>query len=221
MNNYVVYLLRRSRNKSELYVGKGRSDRPYEHVNLAKRGRHSNKYLMRTINKDLRQGYGEPIVEILAKNIDESTAHFKEKYFIRIFGRRDQQRGPLLNMTDGGEGFKGLVKTEEHRLKLSKALTGKVRSDETKARISAVKKGLTPWKGRNHTQESKDKIAAAQLGNKRKPHSYETREKMRAAARGRVISTEQRHKISNSRRANCLARKLGLTKEQVDGWFLI
>lgn len=64
---------------------------------------------------------------------------------------------------------------------------GVPRSEETKAKISATKKG------HRHSEETKAKISSINKGRK---HSEETKAKISAANQGRVVSEETRAKIS-------------------------
>lgn len=68
-------------------------------------------------------------------------------------------------------------KTQEHRDKISKALTGNRLSDETKAKLSAAKKGKKP-------------------NNYGKPRSAEAKAKASIAMKGRKISEELKQKLS-------------------------
>lgn len=52
------------------------------------------------------------IVEIVEKDIQEWYAHELEVALIAYYGRRDQGRGSLVNLTDGGEGSSGYRHTE-------------------------------------------------------------------------------------------------------------
>lgn len=58
-------------------------------------------------------------VEIMLDNLTWEEACDKEIEFIALYGLNDLKKGPLVNMTDGGEGFRG-SKTLEHRQKLGK-----------------------------------------------------------------------------------------------------
>jgi hypothetical protein len=58
-------------------------------------------------------------VEIIAEDLTWEEACKKEIEFIKLYGRSDLKLGTLVNMTDGGDGFKG-PKTLEHRQKLGK-----------------------------------------------------------------------------------------------------
>ena len=64
-------------------------------------------------------------VEILLESDDYEFIKVKEKEFILLYGRKDLKLGSLCNWTDGGEGVKGLIFTDEHKIKLSKAKLGK------------------------------------------------------------------------------------------------
>lgn len=80
------------------------------------------------------------------------------------------------NMTEGGEGFMGLTRSESHKSKISESIkklwesedfrqnhksVGAIRSDETRSRISKAKLGF------KHTEQTKEKLRAAFTGNKR------------------------------------------------------
>jgi hypothetical protein len=58
-------------------------------------------------------------VEIMLEDLTWEEACEKEIEFIRLYGRDDLKEGSLVNMTNGGDGFKG-PKTLEHRQKLGK-----------------------------------------------------------------------------------------------------
>ena len=69
---------------------------------------------------------------------------------------------------------------------------GGTRSEETKAKMSASKKGKIPWwiKGKKHTEETKAKMSASSKGqkawNKGIPHTEETRAKQSASSKGQI-----------------------------------
>lgn len=88
----------------------------------------------------------KPIILKVSVNIFEIDAFELEKKLIHVIGRRDLKKGPLTNLTDGGEGIVGLIKTEEHRKKLSISSLGKKMSKEAKEKIS---KSLIGKRGRN------------------------------------------------------------------------
>ena len=99
---------------------------------------------------------------------------------------------------------------------------GQVMSAETRAKLSAAKKGQKPWLGKRHTVETRAKMSLASIGRKKPSMSSETRAKYREAGKrrfgwrhtdaarakmseastgnkrcvGRVLSSETRAKIS-------------------------
>lgn len=59
------------------------------------------------------------IVEIFASCINDKAAQQLEKELIAQIGRRDLKMGPLVNLTDGGDGHAGIVASTELRKKRS------------------------------------------------------------------------------------------------------
>ena len=84
-------------------------------------------------------------VEILFDDLTWEQACEKEIELIKLYGRKDLGLGPLVNMTDGGEGTlnkepwnKGRKTSEEQILKLKlshKGMLGKKHSPETIIKI--------------------------------------------------------------------------------------
>lgn len=90
--------------------------------------------------------------------------------------------------------------SDEHKQKLSKALTGKKRSEESRKHISEAKKGHIPWnKGKHMSEETKEKLRQANLGNRL---SEETKRKISESNKGKrsgiKLSEDTRNKISAS-----------------------
>lgn len=144
------------------YVGKGYNKRCEEHLresSLREKSFKNNK-----IKKILSLGL-KPIILKVSINIFEVDAFELEQKLISIIGRRDLKKGPLTNLTDGGEGIVGLIKTEEHRKKLSVSSIGKKMSKEAREKIS---KSLIGKRGRNtgnkHSEETKKQISETKKG---------------------------------------------------------
>ena len=78
-------------------------------------------------------------------------------------------------------------------------IRGRKLSEETKAKISAARKGK---KGKPHSEESKAKISAANKGKKGKPLSEEHKAKISAANKGKPLSEETKAKLSASLKDN-------------------
>lgn len=86
------------------YVGRGRPDRWKDH----ERGFNTNKHLRALFNK-----YGELPYVILRSELTGYEANELERALIKVLGRRDLQTGPLVNLTDGGDGTVGFVMPTE------------------------------------------------------------------------------------------------------------
>lgn len=111
------------------------------------------------------------LCEILLYNLSPEEANTKEKEFIKLYGRKDLGTGSLANLTDGGDGC--LNMSPEGREKISKANTGKKRTEEEKKRMGDKRRG------RKHTSEAKRKIGDAQLGEKNHRFGYKFNEEER------------------------------------------
>lgn len=127
---------------------------------------------------------------VLESNLTEIGAVALERRLIQWWGRKDLGTGILLNLTDGGEGHSGYKKPEKVKEKLREV-----------------------WLGRNHTEESKEKmrkpktkehtlnISKSKIGNnnpmfgatpwnKGKPMSEESKRKM--------IETKKKRKLNET-----------------------
>lgn len=116
MWQHCIYLHRKASTLEPFYIGKGklhkgRHDRPF-----AKIGR--SKIWQRTVSK-----HGL-IVEIIASCVDDLAAQELECQFIKELGRRDLGLGPLINLTDGGDGHAGVVASAALRKKRSENSRG-------------------------------------------------------------------------------------------------
>lgn len=132
----IVYRHRRLDTNEIFYIGIGKTEkRAYFKFNR-------NKYWNNIINKT---EYG---VEILYPDISWEDACELEQFLIQEYGRRDLGLGPLVNMTDGGEGtlgnktFLGKKLSDEHKMNISKGNKGKLKTKEHKEKLSKARKGL-------------------------------------------------------------------------------
>lgn len=153
-NKYYVYLHINEDTNTPFYVGKGHGRRAYT---KGSRSRWWTSYTSK---------YKWDVV-ILDDNLDEKTSFDREVYWIDRIGRKDLGDGPLINMSNGGEGASGRTDmagqnnpmfgrkfSDEHRSRISKALTGKY-TGSSSARY-----------GKTFTDEQKRKMSEAQKGKK-------------------------------------------------------
>lgn len=111
---YYLYRHIRLDKNEPFYIGIGTfSDKRRYERSRSKTGR--SKFWKNIVNKTKYR------IEILVESENENFINQKEIEFIKLYGRRDLKSGTLTNMTDGGEGSKGTIKTEKIRKKLRKA----------------------------------------------------------------------------------------------------
>ena len=171
MQKYCVYIHRRLTDSVIFYVGMGDKDRPNTFKNR-------NKHWHNTVNKHGRS------VEVLFKNLTKEDAIELEIFLISLIGRKDLNKGTLINKTDGGEGALGVIMSEETKQKMRKP-----KSEEHRLKLVAniKKRNKDLWKGVSKTTEHRDKISKKMQGIVR---SEETRQKMSKAKGKPVINIE-------------------------------
>lgn len=170
MNKYYVYVLLDSSKSgtfvySDLsfeyepfYIGKGCGNRIY-HTLYDKQSFKYSKI------KNLKDKGVDIIAIKFLENLDNETAFENEKILISKIGRRDLNNGPLVNMTDGGDGRLYSYPSTETKLKIKKTkklnnkgfILGSKHSEKT---IEKMKKSQTGIKngffGKEHTNENKE-----------------------------------------------------------------
>ena len=110
-----------------------------------------------------------------------------ERFYIKHFGRVDNGSGILRNLTDGGEGAKGAIRTKEQRERYRLASIGRAHSPEAKAKLSEAKKGKTL------SPETKERISQVLTG---RTFSDAHRAKIGEANRKRVLSAKTKALIA-------------------------
>jgi predicted GIY-YIG superfamily endonuclease len=147
----IVYRHIRLDKNEVFYIGISKNnDRPYS------KHRRSN-FWKNIVNKTDYE------VEILFDDLSWEDACEKEKEFIKLYGRKDLGLGPLVNMTDGGDGCNNYTfddeiiksrnikiglsnstkrRTEEEKQHLREINLGKKLSKETCEKMSKSKKGI-------------------------------------------------------------------------------
>lgn len=100
---YYVYMHYRPNDGVPFNVGKGKSRRAYQ-----KTGR--NRWWHNIVNK-----HGGFDVKFVATDMSEEDSFWLEEHLIKTIGRRDLGTGPLVNMTNGGDGTSGYRWTAKRR----------------------------------------------------------------------------------------------------------
>lgn len=158
----------------KIYIGQHKADQ-YDVTYLG-----SGKALLNSISKYGKENF---TCEILEWCETQSKINSRERYWINFYNSRDRNIG--YNITEGGEGWKGVHHSELTKQKISKTKMGchpnrdYIITDETRQKISRTLKAKhqSSWnKGIPMREESKQKLRNANLGKKL---SEETKQKMK------------------------------------------
>ena len=122
---HYVYVLCRS-DGTPFYVGKGAGKRCFDHEAEARNSERLT-HKLNVIRAMTRRG---EVIQycIESDSSSEAEALARERYLISLIGRHDQQRGPLTNQTDGGEGASN--PSEESRERSRQSLWGDADDEE-------------------------------------------------------------------------------------------
>ena len=205
MSVYFVYQLVDPRTDLPFYIGKGKNDRAKTH--LWGKSKSNNPEKDRMI-ADIRSHGIEPTIQYLYENLSEEDAYFKEEELISKYGRiKFESNGILANIKKDANppSQKGKKRnfSDEHRKKLSESLKGK------KKKFPPWNKGLTKDTDKRLSKMAVTRSEAGnnhQIGSK---YSQDRIEKVRKKLTGRVMSEEQKNKMSTA--------KKGKTWEEIYG----
>lgn len=209
-----TYILINSLDNKVFYVGKGKKNRPSQHISASK---NRNKYYIhKKIIKILSQN-GTIISEWVFESDVEQECLDKEMEYIKCYGREN-----LTNLTDGGDGVSGYKMSLKNKEKLKQSKTGKKLIPESIEKREATRKarnipawnkgkkmneefckkvakgglGRVPWnKGIEIPQYVKDKISATLKQNGRKMSDY-NKEQLLKTIKGVPKSPETKRKLS-------------------------
>jgi hypothetical protein len=164
-NDYYTYAFLRE-DKTPYYIGKGRGNR----INYK--------------NRAIKPPKDKSRIIFLKKNLTEAEAFKHEIYMIFVLGRKDLGTGILRNLTNGGDGASGHIKSEECKKKISETNTGMFAGENN------------PMHGVPHTEESKKKMSEAHSGV---PKTEEHKKKISVAKSGVPKTEETKKKMSEAK----------------------
>ena len=166
-----------SRGNEPFYVGKGSGNRAWRHLT-----RNNIHPFIQRLHL-LKKNNIKPIIGIYS-GFDEEMSYLLEEELISKFGRKDLGKGPLLNLTDGGDGAYGSSYkiTSEHRNKITESLKGLTKSEEHRRKIGVAGKGRIPHnKGVAMSGDAKEHLSQLNLG---KSVSEDIRQKIKDTLTG-------------------------------------
>lgn len=162
---YYVYTYFDPRTGSPIYVGMGKKDRAFTHW----KKKANNRFFQNVLDKIRAEGLS-PRIEFVALELTKDAANRLEFEMIALYGRRDLGLGPLTNLTDGGDGAKGLLATperKEHQSRLSKHYWLTADREMHGAKISAAFAARTEEElrvVRNNIKNSRTEEVRAKIG---------------------------------------------------------
>jgi hypothetical protein len=201
------------------YVGAGSANRWLYHERREDPyNQEKNRFIKETFEKIGRL----PKVKYL-QNLTREQSFEEETKLINIIGRYPD--GPLVNLTDGGQGPNGsdkigkYPKSEEHRAKISATLMGHTESDETreKKRLASL--------GRTQSNETREKKRLANIGKKRSPEQLERIRAALAIRKKPTMTDELRASYGNTSRGSIWitdgnsCRRMPTSESIPEGWY--
>lgn len=176
-NNYVVY--RHTSPSGKVYIGITSKKPEYRWSNG--NGYKDSPKFYNAIKKYSWNNFKH---EILFSGLNEISAKMIEEDLIYYY----KSLNLSYNISNGGDGTKGVIMSKEARIKMSNAKKGKP----------------SPNKGKHLSEETKEKLRQANLG---KHHSEETKRKCSEANKGRIFSSETKKKISEAKKGHIVSEE--------------
>jgi hypothetical protein len=157
------------------YVGKGKGDRAFEQTgHRVRRPQDSDSIIVQEYET-------------------EDDAFEAERFFIAYFGRADLKTGRLRNLTDGGEGISGAVRTEEWKRNIGLGNLGKKRTSPPYERTEEHRMQL------RERMKSGDAAKAGRMGGMRQAATLKSRFTLeQRQAWSKKVHAARWRKVSNS-----------------------
>lgn len=176
------------------YIGKGQKRRMYDHIkerNLLNDPNIEKVNKIRELLKIDKLG-----IFYIEQMMTEKEAFDLEKQLIKWIGRKDENKGPLLNRTDGGDGETGYHHTEEHKQHMSKLMKSNW-EDENNPVIVGMRKFQE-----DNKEEISEKISKMLSGKKKSKEHCENLSKSKRGKpspnKGKPLSKNQKDKMSKT-----------------------
>ena len=193
---YVLYMHIRESDGGIFYMGIGCRDRSFD---ISSR----SEWWKSTYNL-----YGREVV-ILQENLTWEQACDLERKMITFYGRRDKGLGPLVNMTDGGDGAQGAVRSEETKQKQRESWTEDRRNEWAQKNAGSGngmfnKSVVDVWAEKHGMEEAtkmweETKTKMGSPGDKNPSKRPEVRAKQSEAHKGKTKSEQHRKNIAISK----------------------
>jgi hypothetical protein len=101
--------------KQPIYIGKGKLKRSDSHWDLVKSDKPLTNSMFNSVLKKIKDSGFSPIIIKIRESMSDSDSKILESELISIIGRKIKNTGPLLNITDGGDG--GITWIDKHPAK--------------------------------------------------------------------------------------------------------